>query len=89
MRNPIISPLKEDFLKGPQNQQHHLIQNRTMQLAVWVVSGSVWQKEEYQKKLQTLLSHQEENVLSQFTHRPGIMGLAGVLKKTLTQFNVM
>ena len=55
-----------------------------MQLAVWVVSGSVWQKKEYQKKLQTLLSHQEENVLCQFTHRPGIMGLAAVLKKTLT-----
>ena len=35
VRNPIILPLKEDLLKGPQNQQHLLIQNRTMQLAVW------------------------------------------------------
>ena len=44
VRNLIILPLKEDLLKGPQNQQHPLIQNRTMQLAVWLVSGSVWQR---------------------------------------------
>ena len=62
MRNPIILPLKEDLLTGPQNQQHSQIQNRTMQLSVWVVSGSVWQRKEYQKGLQTSLSDQEEKV---------------------------
>ena len=41
VRNLIILPLKDDLLKGPQNQHHPLIQNRTMQLSVWVVSGSV------------------------------------------------
>ena len=46
---------------------------------MWVVSGSVYQKKEYQKGLQTLLSHQEEKVFSQLTHGPGISGLAGVL----------
>ena len=66
--NPIILPLKEDLLKGPQNQQPPLIQNQTMQLAVWVVSGNVWQRKEYQKGLQTLFFHQEEKVLSQLTH---------------------
>ena len=39
--------------------------------------------------LQTLLSYQEEKVLSQVTHWPGISGLAGVLNKTLIQFDVM
>ena len=87
--NRIILPLKDYLLKGPQSQHHLLVQNRTMQLAVWFVSGSVWQRKEYQKGLQTLLSHQEEKVLSQLTHRPGISGLAGVLNKTLIQFNVM
>ena len=85
----IILPLKEDLLKGPQNQQHPIIRNRTLQLAVWVVSGNVWQRKEYQKGLQTLLSHQEKKVLSQIIHRPGISGLAGVLNKTLIQFDVM
>ena len=89
VRNPIILPLKEDLLKGPQNQQHPLIQNRTIQLAVCVVSGSVWQRKEYQKELQTSLSHQEEKLLSQLTHQPEISGLAGVLNKTLIQFDVM
>ena len=60
-----------------------------MQLAVWVVSGSVWQRKEYQKGLQILLSHQEEKVLSQLTLRTGISALAGVLNKKLIQFDVM
>ena len=89
MRNSTILPLKEDLLKGPKNQQNPLIQNRTIQLAVWVVSGNVWQRKKYQKGLQTLLSHQEEQVLSQIIHRPGISGLAGVSNKTLIQFDVM
>ena len=49
VRNSIILSLKEYLLKGPQNQKHPLIQNRTMQLAVWVVSANVWQRKEYQK----------------------------------------
>ena len=35
------------------------------------------------------MSHQEEKVLCQLTHQPGISGLAAVLNKTLTQFDVM
>ena len=57
--------------------------------SVGVVSGNFWQRKEYQKGLQTLLSHQEEKVLSQIIHRSGISGLAGVLNKMLIQFNVM
>ena len=89
VRNRIILPLKYYLLKGPQNQYHPLVQNRTIQLAVRFVSGRVLQRKEYQKGLQTLLSHQEEKVLSHLTHQPGISGLAGVLNKTLIQFNVM
>ena len=89
MRNPIILPLEEDLLKGSQNQKHRLIQNRTMQLAVGGISGSVWQRKQYQKGLQTLLFHQEVKVPSQHTHWPGISGLAGVLIKMLIQFAVM
>ena len=89
VKNPIILPLRGDLLKGRQNKQHALIQHRTIQLAAWVVSGSVWQRKEYQKGLQILLSHQEEKELSQLTHRPGISGLASVLYKTLFQFDVM
>ena len=89
MRDQIILPLQDDLLKGPQNQHHPFIQNRTMQLAVWVDSRSVWQRKEYQKGLQALLSHQEEKVLSQLTHWPGISRLAGALNKKLIQFDVM
>ena len=89
VRNRIILPLKDCLLKSLQNQYHPLVQNRTMQLAVWFVSRKVWQRKEYQKGLQTFLFHQEDKVLSQLTHRPGISGLAGVLNKTLIQFDVM
>ena len=46
VRDQIILPLQDDLLKGPQNQHHPFIQNRTMQLAVWVDSRSVWQRKE-------------------------------------------
>ena len=90
VRNPIILPLLENLLKGLQNQQHPLIQNRAMQLAVWVVSGNVWRRNGYQKIFQTLLSHQEEVILAQLTHQLGISGLTTVvLNKTLFRFDVM
>ena len=60
---PRTLPLQDGLLKGPQNQHHHLIQNQTMQLTVWVVSGKVRQRKKYQKWLQTLLPYQEEKVL--------------------------
>ena len=41
------------------------------------------------RKRETLLFHQEEKVLSQLTHRPGIGSIAGMLNKTLIQFDVM
>ena len=61
---PRTLPLQDGLLKGPQNQHHPPIQNQTMQLTVWVVSGKVWQRKKYKKWLQTLLSYQEEKVLS-------------------------
>ena len=50
-----------------------------MQLAVRVVSGGIWLRNEYQKGLQTKSFHQKENVLSQLTYRPGITGLVGLM----------
>ena len=47
VRKPFILPLLENLLKDLQNQQHPPIQSRTMQLAVWVVSGNVWRRNEY------------------------------------------
>ena len=40
--------IKERPIKGSSNPTVSLIQNGTMQLTVWVVSGSVWQGKEYQ-----------------------------------------
>ena len=48
---------------------------RVMDLELWVVSGNIWPSKEYQKGLQTLLYHQEENVLTQIPHWSGIGGL--------------
>ena len=36
--------IKGRLTKGSLKPQHPLIQNQTMQLAVWVASGSVWQR---------------------------------------------
>ena len=89
VRNSIILLLKENLLKGPQNQQHPFIPNQTMQLAVWVVFGMFSKGKNITIVLQAFLSHQEQKVLAQHTHRTKTSGVAGVLNKTLIWFDVM
>ena len=54
-----------------------------MQLAVWVEEGIS------ERASDLIVSSRKEGTLSQLTHRPGISGLAGVLSKTLIQFDLM
>jgi len=54
-----------------------------------VISGQDWKRREYQKGVPVLSQQADENHLFQFTRRPGISGLAGVVNNKLIHFVVV
>ena len=85
---PLLLP-RNTSLINPQGQVHPLIANRTLQLAVWTISGIDNLRMEFQKQLPNLLQVQDKKVHSQITIRPGEYGLASVIKNRLMHFDVM
>jgi len=88
-RNPILLPPEMDLLKGVPKRNHPLLENKTLTLAAWIVSGRVCSHREYQSGLQILSLHQEDRVRMQITRRPGISDLAGLIENRLIRFDVM
>ena len=83
VRNPILLPQVKDLLTNPSEQNYLLIENQSMRLVAWTVSGKTFLQKEYQKGLQTLSRHLGEREQQLITNRPGESGLAGVLKNML------
>ena len=76
-------------LKEPSRETYNLLQNQTMRLIAWIITGNIWLRKEFQKGLQTLSFRQEERVLTQIIVRPGISGLAGVINRKSIHFDVL
>ena len=89
VRNPILLPHKKNLLLDPRQNVHPLVENKTLQLAVWVVSGIVWQQKAYQTGLQSLSQIPEGRAQFLLTNRPGESGLAGVVNGKLIPFDVL
>ena len=83
IKNPILIPNHPKVLLSPEGKTHPLIQNSSLRLVAWLVSGKVYLQKGYQKGLWTLFQLPEEQVLSQITNRPGESGLAGVIGSKL------
>ena len=83
IQNPILTPDHPKVLLSPEGKTHLLIQNSSLRLLAWLVSGKVYLQKGYQKGLSTLFQMPEEHVLSQITNRPGESGLAGVIGSNL------
>ena len=85
----LLLPQHPNLLRNSQRQTHTLLQYQRMRLAAWIITGNIWRKKEFQEGLQILSFHQEERVLTQIIVRPGISGLAGVIKRKLIHFDVL
>ena len=79
IKNPILVPSHPKFLLSPEGKTHPFIQNSSLRLVAWLVSGKVYLQKEYQKGLLTLSQMPQEQVLSQIANRPGESGLTGVI----------
>ena len=89
IQQPILLTWRRDLLKNPKREIHPLVQNKTLKLVVWTVSGLDCKRKEFQGRLPSLSLNEEDQVLTQIINRLGVNGLAGVLKGKLIHFEVI
>ena len=87
IKSPILLPWRKDLLKNPKGEIHPLVQNRTIKLVAWTVSGLDCRRREFQRQLPTLSPGQEDQIVMQVMSRPRESGLAGVLEGKLIFFS--
>ena len=83
---PFLHPQVRNLLKNPQSKKHPLVETRSLRLAVWKVSGKVCKWKKFQAMLPNLSHIQGEKAQQLITNRPGVSGLAGVMKDKLIHF---
>ncbi|XP_057299486.1 uncharacterized protein LOC130630105 [Hydractinia symbiolongicarpus] len=86
--NPLLLPQSLSLPTNPQGKSHPLLENRTLRLVAWTISGKFWRVREYQEKLQSLSQVSEQRAHSLITNSPGESGLAGVLKCSNRGFSI-
>ena len=83
---PLLIPNHKFLLTNPQAEVNPLVQNQTLRLAAWKVSGKSCLRKEFRKQLPFLSQVQGGMAQSLITIRPGGSGLAGVLKRKLIHY---
>ena len=68
------------------DKSHPLVETGSLRLAVWKVSGKVCKWKEFEAMLANLSHIQGEKAQQLITNRPGVSGLAGVMKNKLIFF---
>ena len=59
IKNLLFLPQNPNLLRNHQWEKHTPLQNETMRLAAWIITGNIWLRKEFQKGFQTLSFHQE------------------------------
>lgn len=75
------------MLTNGAKETHPLVQNCSLQLAAWTISGNPYLIQDYQKRLPLLSLVQEDEIRVQIMTLPGESGLDGVLNDRLIRFN--
>ena len=88
INSPIFLPWRNDLLKNLKGEIHPLVQNRTLKLVAWTVSG-IDCRREFQRQLPILSPGQEDQILMQIMSRHGESGLADVPEGKLIHFLVI
>ena len=83
IKDAILLPNYPKVLLSLEGKIHPLIQNSSLRLVVWLVSGKVYLQKGYQNMLPTLFQVPEEQILSKIMNRPGESGLVGVIGSKL------
>lgn len=86
IQDPILLPIFPQILTSTMSQTHPLVQNNSLRLVAWLVSGDPLAQWNYQKLLKTFSLTRGDEELTKLTIRPGISGVAGVCKGKLIPF---
>ena len=78
--------MQRDTLTHPSGEVHPLIQNQTLHLAAWKITGNRKLQISYQKLLPTLSNNPEQGELDDITCQPGKTLVAGVVEGKLIPF---
>ena len=81
--NAFLLPKHQKILLNPEGKIHSLVQNSTLRLVAWLVSGKTYLQREYQKGLLILSQIPEGKVPSEIANQPGKSRLAGVMGNKL------
>jgi len=84
--NPVLLPCHQDLLKDPLGNRHPLVENGSLVLAGWKVSGVTSHQKEYQSTLQTFSCLPKERQQGLSTSPAGQSGIAGVIHDKLIPF---
>ena len=87
VKTPILLQTNPGLLQGPQGQAHPLVENKTLLLAGWRVSGKVSLQKAYQGTLPLFSSLPKELRLRINTSLAGQSGWAGVVNNRLIHFS--
>ena len=89
IQDPVLLPIQHRTLLSPDGRVHPLLQNQSLQLVGWVVSGINLDCILYQKTLKNSYSIHGQEELNLLTTQPGISGLAGVWRGKLIPFRYL
>jgi len=84
--HPRLITRGKETLQSPTGKTHPLLQNRTLTLAAWLVSGIPSEQRAYQRQLQSLSQTPEQSELEAITAQPGKSLKAGVINKKWIPF---
>ena len=89
IKSPNLLSWRKDLMKNLKGQTHPLVQNQTLKLVPWTVSGLNCRSGEFQRQLPTLSQSQEDQILIQVMTCPGESGPAVVLEGKLIHSRVI
>jgi hypothetical protein len=83
---PRLLPTVKDLLTGPRGERHPLLENGTMQLAAWRVSGNRGSQEDFLRRLSKSSDMRSERAHNPYMEGHGRNGLAGARGKVWIPF---
>ena len=81
--NSFLLPKIQNLLISPNQENHVLVENGSLQLLAWTVSGKSYLQKYCQKNISFLSQISEERAQALITNRPSVIGIAGVVGKRL------
>ena len=77
---PILLPQFPELLENPSGLVHPLLQNSSLNLVAWLLSGIDWKARDFRERLASSSSIPEEKEPLRITNQPGRTGFCGVVE---------